>query len=345
VHLPFSFFNWIFINPQIIDLSDYQHIMKHEQAHARQQHSLDVLFVSLVGIVFWWSPMIYFYKKSLRNVHEYLADAVVLSAVNLPDYGDLLLRQADSKAAFPLANHFIFSQLKKRFLMMTRRPSASFATAKYAFTVPIIALLFVAFVKPDKPILSTGAASFTPFSDARSTPILLENAQKTPILPTILPNVPIPIIVQESPIPTAAQPMEQPILPARINNLDTIKLPRLTPEQEEKMKKNGSIPPNPVPGHCYAKCKFSDKADDYGEWREVVCGEKVDEKFINSFQRALREKGYTIAESADVSPEMKKALVDFQKKNNLPFGNLNYETLKVLMSDFKDYEVIGVQKK
>ena len=339
VHLPFSFFRWIFINPQMIDFADYQHIITHEQAHVRQRHSLDVLFVTLVGIVFWWSPLVYFYKKSLRNVHEYLADAAVLSAVALPDYGNLLLRQADYKAAFPLANHFIFSQLKKRFLMMTRKPSATFATAKYVFAAPIIALLFVAFATPIKQVSATTAAQLTPVAAAISSAILPKNALKTPIVPKIE-----PIAVAPTPITTAAQTSEQPITLQQIANLDTTKFPRLTPEQEEEMKKNGSIPPNPVPGHCYAKCLLPDKVN-FSEWREIMCGEKITDKFIKSLAAALREKGYTISDSDNISPEMKKALTDFQQKNKLPVGNLNYDCLKVLMSDFKDYEVIGVQKK
>jgi beta-lactamase regulating signal transducer with metallopeptidase domain len=347
IHLPFSFFKWIFINPQIIDFADYQHIMKHEQAHVRQRHSVDMLFLAMVGIAFWWSPMVYFYKKSLRNVHEYLADASVLSDVPLPDYGALLLRQADHNSAFPLANHFIFSQLKKRFLMMTRKPSASFATAKYVFAAPIIVLLFVAFAKPDKPVLATDASQFTSFSDV-STPILLENAPNTPVLPKNKPISVVPIVVQTPTVLTAAQPLEPQIIKPQAPSADTSKPEeRLTDEQIKKYKIDTTDkPPQAQPGHCYAKCKLLDKLDSYGQWREVVCGDKITDKFIKSLATALREKGYQIGnESANISSEMKKALADFQQKNKLPVGNLNYETMKVLMTDFKDYEVIGPQKK
>ncbi len=349
-HLPFSFFHWIFINPQFIEFADYQHIIAHERTHARQRHSFDVVFFTLVGIVFWWSPFVYFYKKSLRNVHEYLADASVLSSVTLPDYGDLLLRQRDNNAAFPLANHFIFSQLKKRFLMMTRKPSASFATAKYAFAAPIFALLLLAFATPIKQVSASAMAQLTPVNALISTPIIAENAANAPVLPKNQPIAVVPKVVLPTVVEPAAQASEQIINPQSVSRdsikpqgKDTIKISNLTPEQEAKMKNNGDIPPNPIPGHCYAKCMLADKS--FSEWREVLCNEIITDKFIKSLTIALREKGYTIAESDKISPEMKKALTDFQKKNNLPIGNLNYETLKVLMSDFKDYEVIGVQKK
>jgi hypothetical protein len=353
VHLPFSFFRWIFINPQVIAFEDYAHIIAHEQAHVRQRHSLDVLFITLVGIAFWWSPLVYLYKKSLRNVHEYLADAAVLSAVALPDYGDLLLRQADYKSTFPLANHFIFSQLKKRFLMMTRKPSAAFASAKYVIAAPLILLLFAAFATPIKQVSAAAKEQLMPVVEAVSTAIVPDLTHQTPVLPKTEPITVAPMPILSTTVLPVNPPnlqlnlptTEQQIITSKPSNADTSKPVTFTPIQEEQMKKNGSIPPNPIPGHCYAKCKLSDKAEDFSEWFEIMCSDKITDKFIKSIQRALREKGYTIGESDTISPEMRKALTDFQQKNKLPVGNLNYDCLRALMSDFKEYEVIGPQKK
>ena len=58
--------------------------MKHELTHIRQKHSYDIVFIELLNILFWLSPMVYLYKKSLKNVHEYLADAAVLKEVSPP---------------------------------------------------------------------------------------------------------------------------------------------------------------------------------------------------------------------------------------------------------------------
>jgi BlaR1 peptidase M56/Putative peptidoglycan binding domain len=343
VHLPFSFFRWIFINPQVVAFEDYEHIITHERAHARQRHSLDVVFITLIGVVFWWSPLVYLYKKSLRNVHEYLADAAVLSAVALPDYGDLLLRQAAYKAAFPLANHFIFSQLKKRFLMMTRKRSAAFASTKYVIAAPLIGLLFAAFATPIKQVSAAAVAELMPVVTAASTEIMPENTPKMPVLPKVEPIA----LASTIPTETVAQPSEQQIIKPQTVSADTLKPEeRLTDEQIKKYKIDTTDkPPKAQPGHCYAKCKVADKLDAFGEWHEVVCGDKITDKFIKSIQRALREKGYTIGESDTITPEMKKALTDFQQKNKLPVGNFNYDCLRALMSDFKEYEVIGPQKK
>jgi hypothetical protein len=353
VHLPFSFFRWVFINPQVIAFEDYEHIITHERAHARQRHSLDVLFITLVGIVFWWSPLVYLYKKSLRNVHEYLADAAVLSAVALPDYGDLLLRQANYKAAFPLANHFIFSQLKKRFLMMTRKPSAAFASAKYVIAAPLIVLLFAAFATPIKHVSAAAVAELTPIVLAASTAIVPISTPQVLILPKTqpvavepMPVLPMAILPVNPPnlqlnLPTT----EQQIITPQSSNADTSKPKYATAEQMKAMKMDfNDTPPQAQPGHCYAKCLLPNKGT-FSEWREIMCGDKITDKFIKSLSNALREKGYTISDADSITPEMKKALTDFQKKNDLPLGNLNCDCLRVLMPDFKDYEVIGPQKK
>ncbi|MBL7814957.1 MAG: energy transducer TonB [Saprospiraceae bacterium] len=154
---PFSFFRFIFINPKSYEYFDYQQIMQHEKAHVRQRHSFDVLFLELLNILFWCSPLIYFYKTSLRNVHEYLADEAVLRQNTTPQYGRLLLRQRQSRMALTMtsniSNHF-FSQLKKRILMMTRNKSKRTALIKYALAAPIFLILTAALASPKTPILA-----------------------------------------------------------------------------------------------------------------------------------------------------------------------------------------------
>jgi beta-lactamase regulating signal transducer with metallopeptidase domain len=151
--VPFSFFTFIFINPKRIDARDFQQIIQHERAHVAQKHSLDIVFLELVAVVFWWCPVVYFFKKSLRNVHEYAADAAVLRHTTTPQYGRLLLRQHQSGMSWPLANQF-FSQLKKRILMMTRSQSKRWMLAKYALAAPIFLLLVLLLASPKTQVLA-----------------------------------------------------------------------------------------------------------------------------------------------------------------------------------------------
>ena len=153
-HLPFSFFNYIFIDPTILEKADIQQIIQHEKAHVMQRHSLDVVFVELLNILFWWNPIIYFYRHSLRNIHEYLADAAVLRSVSTPQYGRLLIKQSQSGPALALANHFIFSQLKKRIIMMTRNRSQRASLLKYAIAAPLFTVLLTLFAMPNNEVMA-----------------------------------------------------------------------------------------------------------------------------------------------------------------------------------------------
>jgi hypothetical protein len=155
---PFSFFRWVFINLNLVEHADLQQIIMHERAHVRERHSIDVVFAELLGVVFWWSPLVYFYTKSLKNVHEYAADAAVLRTSSPPQYGRLLLRQQQSGMSLSLTNPF-FSQLKKRILMMTRNPSKRRALAKYALAVPIFLVLTLLLASPKTKVMATTEAA------------------------------------------------------------------------------------------------------------------------------------------------------------------------------------------
>ena len=145
-HLPFSFFNYLFWHHSTkLEDPDSGKIITHEMAHINQWHSLDVLFLELLGLFLWFSPPIYWYKKSLRAVHEYLADAYVLQNTKKKQYGQLLIRQVQSGMQIALANHFIHSQLKQRINMMTRKESQRKALMRYLPALPLLLLMILVF--------------------------------------------------------------------------------------------------------------------------------------------------------------------------------------------------------
>ena len=53
---PFSFFGWIFLYLPGLKDESRQEILKHEQTHARQWHSMDVILCELINIVCWFNP-------------------------------------------------------------------------------------------------------------------------------------------------------------------------------------------------------------------------------------------------------------------------------------------------
>ncbi len=145
-HLPFSFFHYLFWSKEFsVNATDQAKILQHEMAHIRGRHSLDVLILELIKILLWCSPVIYLYKKSIQNVHEYLADAEVLQTTEKKQYGQLLLRHSQSGLQSALANNFIHSQLKKRIQMMMKHKSKRSALVKYLVAIPMVILMVLLF--------------------------------------------------------------------------------------------------------------------------------------------------------------------------------------------------------
>jgi beta-lactamase regulating signal transducer with metallopeptidase domain len=107
-------------------------MLRHEETHIQQYHSLDVLLSELIKAMCWFNPLAYRYSQAIRDVHEYLADAAVLKTANRKQYGHLLIRQSLSGPSIALVNHFSTSQLKKRIQMMMRKKSQGRAQLRYA---------------------------------------------------------------------------------------------------------------------------------------------------------------------------------------------------------------------
>jgi len=145
-HLPFSFFHYLFWHKDTaLEDTDSGKIITHELAHINQWHSIDIIILETLGILLWFSPPIYWYKKSLRAVHEFLADAYVLRDTKKKQYGHLLIRQVQSGMQISLANNFIHSQLKQRINMMTRNQSRRKELMRYLPALPLLLLMVLVF--------------------------------------------------------------------------------------------------------------------------------------------------------------------------------------------------------
>ena len=141
---PFSFFNWIFINPTKHSKQEIDEIMTHELAHCRQRHSVDILFAELFAIAFWVNPFVWLLKREVRLNLEYLADNNVLAnGTDSKEYQYHLLGLAYRKNVATISNNFNVLPLKKRIKMMNKKRTKKIAKAKYALYIPLAAMLLV----------------------------------------------------------------------------------------------------------------------------------------------------------------------------------------------------------
>lgn len=139
----FSFMHYIFlpVENKHLDMEDKSQILQHEEVHVAQKHSWDLLLFELAGIILWFNPLIYYFKSSIREVHEYLVDSTVTRKnKNVRRYGELLIKLASQKASGPILNTFSNKQIIHRIKMLTQTPSNPMEKLKFLFTIPLISL-------------------------------------------------------------------------------------------------------------------------------------------------------------------------------------------------------------
>ncbi|MBT8272955.1 MAG: hypothetical protein KJO77_04055 [Bacteroidia bacterium] len=144
---PHTFFNYIFFNKYKFETNQIPAEVKiHEQTHAQQKHSLDVLFIEFVQVIFWFHPLIMMLKKDIKLNHEFLADQAVLRNNSDPaTYQNTLLAFSTNEYSSPLVNAINYSLIKKRFKVMKRTSSKKVTWFRSLLLLPLSALLLVSF--------------------------------------------------------------------------------------------------------------------------------------------------------------------------------------------------------
>lgn len=141
---PFSFFHWIFIHPTSHTEDELSEILTHEQTHANQWHSIDVLVSEIVCIFCWFNPFAWLMKREIRTNLEYLADNRVLeTGHDSKAYQYHLLGLSHHKAAATIYNSFNVLPLKKRIKMMNKKRTQEIGRTKYLMFLPLAALLMI----------------------------------------------------------------------------------------------------------------------------------------------------------------------------------------------------------
>ncbi|MBN1253266.1 MAG: TonB family protein, partial [Bacteroidales bacterium] len=139
----FSFFNYAFVNKKNRNSESYSAIIKHEFVHIVQKHSVDIILAEIVTIVLWFNPFAWLYKKSIKENHEYIADAEVINnSLSVIEYQKILFEQSFG-VNFSIANSFNSSLTFKRLNMMKKIKSNKYMKYRVLITLPAILLMIV----------------------------------------------------------------------------------------------------------------------------------------------------------------------------------------------------------
>lgn len=147
LEIPHTFFNFIFLNKNKFEHNQIPHeVLLHEQTHAKQKHSLDILIIELLQIIFWFNPLLYWLKKEVKLNHEFLADQAVLNqGVDTKDYQNILLAFSSNQQEQVLVNAINYSSIKKRFTLMKTQTPKSVVWLRSLLLLPLLGVLIYSF--------------------------------------------------------------------------------------------------------------------------------------------------------------------------------------------------------
>jgi TonB family protein len=138
---------WSFFKKITLDTvsEDREIIAAHENVHAREWHSADVLIMEAIMIINWFNPVVYLYRFAVKHIHEFIADQKALkSGTTKADYAMILLSQTFNAPAHQLVNPFFNkSLLKLRIMMLQKNKSHRVALIKYFLSAPLFILMLI----------------------------------------------------------------------------------------------------------------------------------------------------------------------------------------------------------
>lgn len=142
----YSIFKNIVYNPSLHGASELDLILKHEEAHVQNHHSIDMLLGNLLVFLNWFNPLAWLYRKRISQNLEFLADRAATEDLNSPKAYQLSLLnyvQVES-SAFPV-NNFQKSFIKTRIKKLQQMKSKKFASLKIGLILPLLTIFYFAF--------------------------------------------------------------------------------------------------------------------------------------------------------------------------------------------------------
>jgi TonB family protein len=139
-----SFFSYIFWHWDARwTEAQQQQILDHERCHVRQGHSWDALLLELLLVVAWFQPLVWLFRRLIRQNHEYLADRSAVHRLGRKAYGHLLLSQLFGQQ-LPIVHSFYHPPVSNRMMMLQKNSPTRWSAWKAWTTLPLFALLLVA---------------------------------------------------------------------------------------------------------------------------------------------------------------------------------------------------------
>ena len=149
---PFSWIGTIVLSEKYYASIDTK-VLKHEKAHIRHGHPLELMILDFMSLFQWFNPAVWVLRRDLCLVHEQQADAdVVKSLSDARPYQFMLLSQSQGGLAFNIVASFNGNGVESRIDMMNRKRSGRRQMLRFLYLplVMCISLTLTANVAYDK---------------------------------------------------------------------------------------------------------------------------------------------------------------------------------------------------
>jgi bla regulator protein blaR1 len=144
--LSFSFFKAIVLNTRHFQSPALKYILAHEQTHARQFHTVDILFIEMIKTMQWFNPFAWLFAKETALNLEYIADDQVISQYDdARAYQLAIVQLSQPTRGKLLRTEFSKSNLKNRIEMMNQVNNNRRLGWQYLLVLPLVALLLSSF--------------------------------------------------------------------------------------------------------------------------------------------------------------------------------------------------------
>ncbi|TYP77222.1 M56 family metallopeptidase [Aquimarina intermedia] len=168
----FSFNRSIYLGDQLNETQKPQ-IIAHELVHIKERHTLDLVGVELLRIIFWFNPLLYLYRSRLSTLHEYIADTKCVALLGKKAYYQQLLNTVFETENIQFINQFFnYSLIKKRIIKLQKSKSNRILRLKYVALLPLIAtmLLYIS-------CSSESSEDIVSNAEVTQTSLLIQNLQ------------------------------------------------------------------------------------------------------------------------------------------------------------------------
>jgi hypothetical protein len=156
---PFSFWEKIYINPELHGSKELNSILYHENVHVKELHTIDVLFSEFLTTFFWFNPFAYLFKDVVKKNLEHIADYVTLKkGVDRKAYQYSLLRFTELKVRSAIAINYKCLTIKGRIAMMNKRPTSKIQVFRFILLLPMLLFLLLFFHPNPGQLKSEGIA-------------------------------------------------------------------------------------------------------------------------------------------------------------------------------------------